>query len=441
MALNLYCGKPGSGKSYSVVEYVVIPALLKGRHVVTNIPLQGELLMEVYGGKVTQLDLDALDHPELPSLIPNGAVAVIDECWNRWPSGQRVSAAPKQDLHWLKEHRHRVDSDGNAMQVILVTQDPSDLASWVRKLIAHSFHMQKLEELGASNRFGINVYQGCPTGDNIPKRFLIRKATGSYKPEIYQYYSSATQSDTTNVGDEKAMDKRFNIWKSGSMIAIMVFVPLAFGFGLYLLNYFTGMADRAKAADKSHRLEAPALQPLPVQLTAAAPAPTTEPVQPKAKPVNELPAVPAASPYWRIAGYLKRSKEPRDKHWPSVTGYGAVEDGEGDSKMQPQAILQGMTGIRYFPLDRCKAFEDGVNYYCDVDGERVTPWSGKQAITDNFKGTAGAAPASVDGEQSESGTDQAQRDSSRSGNRLTVVADTSVTPRTLTDTGAAASTP
>lgn len=69
MSLNGYFGKPGSGKSYSVVEYVVLPALKKGRHVVTNIPLEGELLEQVFGGKVTQLPLDALDDPQLPDLI------------------------------------------------------------------------------------------------------------------------------------------------------------------------------------------------------------------------------------------------------------------------------------------------------------------------------------------------------------------------------------
>lgn len=245
MALNAYFGKPGSGKSYSVVEYVVLPALQKGRHVVTNIPLESELLGQVYGGKVTQLPLDALDNPDLPDLIPHGAVAVIDECWRRWPSGQKVSAASKNDLQWLKEHRHRVDAEGNAMQVVLVTQNPADLASWVRNLIAHSFHMHKLDTLGAAGKFGIKVYQGCPYGDRIPKKLIIRESFGTYKPDIYQYYKSATQSESLDVGDERAMDKRTNIWGSGQMIAIGLFILLAIPTGLYSMSHFFGMADRA----------------------------------------------------------------------------------------------------------------------------------------------------------------------------------------------------
>ena len=38
MSIVGYSGLPGSGKSYGVVENVVIPALEAGRHIITNIP-------------------------------------------------------------------------------------------------------------------------------------------------------------------------------------------------------------------------------------------------------------------------------------------------------------------------------------------------------------------------------------------------------------------
>ena len=37
MAINAYTGLMGSGKTYEVVSSVVLPALLKGRRVVSNI--------------------------------------------------------------------------------------------------------------------------------------------------------------------------------------------------------------------------------------------------------------------------------------------------------------------------------------------------------------------------------------------------------------------
>ncbi len=368
MALNLYAGRPGSGKSYSVVEYVVIPALKKGRHVVTNIPLRDDLLTQVYGGQITQLPLDVLDNPELPELVPHGAVCIVDECWNRWPSGQKVSNAAKNDLHWLKEHRHRVDAQGNAMQVVLVTQDPSDLASWVRKLVAHSFHMTKLEEVGQSKRFNIKVYKGCPTGETIPSRYMVREAFGTYKPDIFQFYSSATQSQTAYVGDEKVMDRRTNIWGSGSMLATMAFCAFAFIVGPWMLyNYVS-----PKLAQEEEVVE----QEVESEISKIEGSQLVNPPPPEVAPgrTSDIPKTATGqspSAHWRIAGYLKRE---------------TTEPG----KMPNQAMLANMSGsVRYFPLDACKAYPDGLDYSCIVDGELVTPWSGKQGLTQGFKESAG----------------------------------------------------
>ncbi len=46
MPVVSYVGLPGSGKSHSVVQHVVLPALRKGRVVVTNIPMQTDLVRQ-----------------------------------------------------------------------------------------------------------------------------------------------------------------------------------------------------------------------------------------------------------------------------------------------------------------------------------------------------------------------------------------------------------
>ncbi|WP_237562498.1 zonular occludens toxin domain-containing protein [Glutamicibacter soli] len=390
MALNGYFGRPGSGKSYSVVEYVIIPALTKGRHVVTNIPLEEELLVQVYGGKITQLPLDALDHPDLADLLPNGCVAVLDEVWRRWPSGQKANQASHADLRILKEHRHRVDADGNAMQVVLVTQDPSDLASWVRKLIAHSFMMKKLDTIGAAKRFSIQVFEGCHTG-TPPKRFQVREAVGTYRPEIYRFYRSATQSQSSDlsVGDERAMDKRANVWTSGGMITILAFVPLALIGGLWLgYDYVSSKlqpADEVVQVQQPKRIEAPPLAPIPGTVSAPGAAHLEQ------KPVPVPPPAPSAeplpSPTWRIVGYIKRKDADAPETaqaWASERGYNVPpEETHGDSRRwkEDQAILRGMAGMRTVSLSACKRFPNSVEYYCDLDGERVTPWTGQQGLS------------------------------------------------------------
>lgn len=417
MALNLYTGQPGSGKSYSIVANVIIPALKKGRHVVTNIPLEDDLLVEVFGGEITQLPHDCLDDPDLPDHIPHGCVAVIDECWNRWPSGQRVSKAPKNDLHWLKEHRHRVDAKGNAMQVVLATQDPSDLASWVRKLIKHTFWMEKLDTLGADNSFSIKIYKGCPTGENIPKRYLIRQTYGQYDPDVYQYYSSATQSLTSSVGDEKVMDKRTSIWRSPGLIAQFTLSPLIFCIACFAL-YWT-VSEQIQGEEKEPEPVAQVEAPLPSALVNPPP-PEPEPV----RPVAAVAPVPAAvtnlapSTLWRVVGYIHPSNEARNEPWRSVQGYGGAPDTSGRLRLdRSMVMLWSLSGTRYVPLSDCEPYPDGINYYCDLDGERVTPWSGNMGLTDTLPGTAVSSVRDVAVERSETATPRTSQPASASTNQ------------------------
>ena len=101
MAIHAYVGKPGHGKSYGVTEHVVIPSLKQDRHVVTNIPLSIDDLLAAFGGKITQLPLDWYERPDLSELFPNGCVAIIDECWRRWPAGQNANHANQLiKLYW-----------------------------------------------------------------------------------------------------------------------------------------------------------------------------------------------------------------------------------------------------------------------------------------------------------------------------------------------------
>lgn len=404
MAANGYFGKPGSGKSYSVVEYVIIPALKKGRHVVTNIPLEVDLLTQVYGGRVTQLPLDVLDVEDLAALLPHGCVAVIDEVWRRWPSGQKVNRVSQADLQLLKEHRHRVDAEGNAMQVVLVSQDPGDLASWLRKLIAHSFHMEKLDSVGLDSKFSIRVYKGCPVGERIPAKLLLRDAHGTYRPEVYQYYRSATQSQASdlNVGDEKAMDRRATVWGSWQIKATLLFVPLAIAGGLYLFWYWLGMADRqaerqaAITGRPAPSVVAPAAlvnpDPLSLPVVAAAPVAAAPAASAHAPAAPAAPAAPLLSQQWRIKGYIKRGEPGGSKvAWQSLTGYGYQPAVESQEKwLEDLVVVQGLGVVRYVPVSECTAYPNSPDYYCDLDGERVTPWSGQMGYSAEVVG-AGAA--------------------------------------------------
>ena len=207
-----YTGLPGSGKSYGVVENVIIPALKEGRRVWTNIPMYGEKLLETFGSTVTQFDIvDIQDNPYwFQSVLPKGAVCVIDECQMIWPNGMKVNSAPVQHREFFTQYRHDVGEDGFSTTPILVTQDLANVANFVRSMVSFTYRATRLDAVGQSKRYRIDVFQGPATGPNPPASKRLRELYGSFKKDVYDFYKSHTKSDV-GAGKESTVDKRFNV--------------------------------------------------------------------------------------------------------------------------------------------------------------------------------------------------------------------------------------
>lgn len=170
MAITAYTGLPGSGKSYNVVENVIIPSLKQGRRVYTNIPLFNDKLQKDFGGTVHLFDIeDVQANPNWFDELPNGIVLIIDEVWKLWKSGETSQDAKESHLKFLREHRHLVNEENVATQVVLATQDLADVAAYVRRLVATTYRHVKLDDLGLDNKFRIDIYSGAATGQNPSK--------------------------------------------------------------------------------------------------------------------------------------------------------------------------------------------------------------------------------------------------------------------------------
>ncbi|NKF24812.1 zonular occludens toxin domain-containing protein, partial [Solimonas marina] len=103
MSIVAYTGLPGHGKSYGVVEHVVIPALKAGRVVVTNMPLEREALLKWYGaGDIVFIprDADVRTIVQLGIERP-GVVFAIDECWRYWPAGKLPNQIPEDEKEFF----------------------------------------------------------------------------------------------------------------------------------------------------------------------------------------------------------------------------------------------------------------------------------------------------------------------------------------------------
>ena len=216
MSIVGYAGLPGSGKSYGVVENVVIPALEAGRHIITNIPLKlGRLSDDFPQGKVTMFDnKEAEDDPTFFDLErhPAGVIWIIDEAWRFWKSGMKATNIPQCQKEFFTEHRHNVGPDGRTNEIVLVTQDLAQLCAFVRGLVEETYRAVKLTAIGQKNKYRVDVYMGAATGQKPGKP--MRQLFGSYKPEIYQYYKSHTRNKTDfAAGMEEKADDRANVLK------------------------------------------------------------------------------------------------------------------------------------------------------------------------------------------------------------------------------------
>lgn len=362
MAIHAYVGKPGHGKSYGVVERVVIPSLKQGRHVVTNIPLNADELLADFGGTIHQLPEDWFELPDLSDHVPPGCVLILDELWRRWPNGQKAIQANECDKSLLAEHRHLVDAKNNSMRIIMVTQDLSQIASWARTLIETTFRVVKLSK----KLYRVDVYQGVVTGDKPPASKRIRQFPGKFDKTIQGYYQSATKSATGEVGDESVADKSASFFRSYGLWGLVFVVVVGLIGGLTAArSVFASKPPSAIGQQHGQKPE-------------------------KDKSSNSKPDKKAFVPppvvysqTWRLSGFVHPSK-------PSQTARVDLS----------VAILVDRAGnTRKVSFSSCRYFSDLKQAYCEVDGERVTSWSSQSTsfslppVIQGFGG--GAAQRSV----------------------------------------------
>lgn len=241
MSVLAYTGLPGSGKTYSVVEHQILPALRAHRVVVTNVPLKWDLVRADFPGcDLRQVDVNTwLGEPHrIMEDVPAGSVCVLDEVWRLWPSGARADKIPEEFRSFLAEHRHRVNASGDSSQIVLVTQDLKQIAAFARQQVEQTFRTVKLTMVGMSKRFRVDVYQGPAEGPNPPVSQRLRQIPGRYDKRVFGYYVSHTQSEAGQDGaQEAAVDGRGNVLKRPLLMLTPVIIVGLLAGGLYGLRH------------------------------------------------------------------------------------------------------------------------------------------------------------------------------------------------------------
>lgn len=263
MAIKLYTGIQGSGKTYEVVTVVILGALREGRRIVSNIAglnfeaMRALLVSEGSDpetiGSIFQVEHDDVLKPAFwrtdkdrgdTTIIQPGDVLILDEIWRFWEG--RASVTERQQ-NFFRMHRQMLHPVlGYTCEVVLITQDVSDVCSKIRVVIEKTFVMTKHTELGTDKHYRVDVFSRAKwTSRTAPLNSFQR----SYNPEYFHLY----KSHSTNEGDiqakEVSIDKRGNIW---SRPIIKFGVPLSiliFGSAFYFLWKFFHPAAPSRLPD------------------------------------------------------------------------------------------------------------------------------------------------------------------------------------------------
>jgi zona occludens toxin len=356
MPINAFGGGPGTGKTYGVMEHVIIPAIAKGRFVITNIDgLQDEAIYEFvnetcYKGKIFCIGhirhcdraaperedffpgQDSLDKampvptPDAPCVV-GGDLVVIDEATRYWSTGEKVST---QDAYFFREHRHFVNEMGHTCDLVVIDPDISMLARALKGKIEMTSLTHKPKELGLE-RYVVQIFNrakltGKPVSVGGPYRF---------KKEIYSLY----RSYAVEGAKEQAIDSRQSLVKvllrKFGLLALLA-IACVVGFILILRHKMAKMEEQVKPAVAVSGPVGPAGSPVGQASSVAAPG----------APVGRS----SVSPSLRVVGRVTLHGEP----WVVLADGGVVR------------------------LENPSAFVGrGVLVVGQVEGQRVTTWSGR----------------------------------------------------------------
>lgn len=257
MPINAFGGGPGSGKTYGVMEHVILPAVANGRFILTNIEgLRTDLIYEYVAanapkdkiiciGYIRTCDRNAPDEEDffpdesaLDSAMPvpspdykkvwGGDLVVIDEATRYWSQGTRVK---KTHAYFFREHRHFSNEMGHTCDLVVIDPDISMFCRALKGKIEMSSVTHKPKSIGL-NRYVVNLYRQAKTNTK-PMQTL---GPYKFKPEIYALYKSYSHENAK----EQKIDSRQNVLKSGKFIGLCIILIVMVSVSIWSLYRFLG---------------------------------------------------------------------------------------------------------------------------------------------------------------------------------------------------------
>lgn len=247
MPINAYTGLMGSGKSFECVRSVIIPAIEKGRRVVTNVDgidsdairafihEKSGIKMDKLGNVIHCSNDDVFKEQFLPygepveTFVQSGDLVCIDEAWRFWGTDSKIHTNHRI---FFREHRHYVHPETKiSCDIVLMVQDIGDLHRILKAVVELSFRTTKMKSLGLSKVYRVEMWEGYKQTVKARVSVEIKK----YDPAIFPLYSSYSGGK----GKEVTVDDRQNIFKSPRLWAMIVGVVACGAVSIYgVINFF-----------------------------------------------------------------------------------------------------------------------------------------------------------------------------------------------------------
>ncbi|MDW2194020.1 zonular occludens toxin domain-containing protein, partial [Vibrio sp. 1641] len=207
--------------------YHIIPAIKEGRKVITNITLNVDWFVKIFGEDARDLikivdgrltDFGSTSRPfsqiedysdEWRNEKGQGPLYIVDEAHMSLPS----RGLPAAILEWFSIHRHY------GVDIILLTQNIRKVHRDIKDMIEVTYRCTKNTAMGSSNSYTKKVQDGC-NGE------VVNTSIRSYKSEYFPFYKSHSQSNK-HVQEAQAKDIR-PFWKRWPVIG----TALLLGVGL-----------------------------------------------------------------------------------------------------------------------------------------------------------------------------------------------------------------
>lgn len=243
MAINCYTGLQGSGKSFEVVSSVIVPAVLQGRRVVTNIDGINPEAIEKYLVETKNADPAKLgkiiavknedvikpgffpdeDQEGFVSVVQGGDLVAIDEVWQFWSPEHKISF---EQMKFFRMHRHYAHPETFVTcDIALMVQEYGSLHRKLKSVVEMTSRTTKLKSIGTPTAYRIELFEGSKTTKSSRLDVFVKKYNKAIFP-LYKSYSGGT-------GSEKAMDKRQNILTNPRIWVTAVFFAVLMGFGFW----------------------------------------------------------------------------------------------------------------------------------------------------------------------------------------------------------------